>query len=54
MVLTRRNVLCITLAYKHIRRSEACHVCPRTDTHLTYMIDIALTTEFSFIASGAR
>ena len=20
--------------------------CPRTDTHLTYMIDIALTTEF--------
>jgi hypothetical protein len=22
-------------------------MCPRTDTHLTYMIDIALTTEFS-------
>ena len=22
------------------------HLCPRSDTHLTYMIDIALTTEF--------
>jgi len=21
-------------------------MCPRTDTHLTYMIDITLTTEF--------
>jgi hypothetical protein len=21
--------------------------CPRTDTHLNYMIDIALTTEFT-------
>ena len=29
-------------------------MCPRSDTHLTYMIDIALTTEFSFIAIGAR
>jgi hypothetical protein len=28
--------------------------CPRTDTHLTYMIDIALTTEFSLSADGAR
>jgi hypothetical protein len=27
--------------------------CPRTDTHLNYMIDIALTTEFS-IAHAAR
>jgi hypothetical protein len=27
--------------------------CPRPDTHLTYMIDIALTTEFS-LAGGAR
>jgi hypothetical protein len=26
----------------------------RTDTHLTYMIDIALTTQFSLAASGAR
>jgi hypothetical protein len=29
------------------RRSETYDVCPRSDTHLTYMIDIALTTEFS-------
>jgi len=29
-------------------------VCPRGDTHLTYMIDIALTTEFSLITSSAR
>jgi transposase len=27
--------------------------CPRSDTHLTYMIDIALTKEFS-LAVGAR
>ena len=26
----------------------------RTDTHLTYMIDIALTVEFSVAAGGAR
>ena len=25
-----------------------------TDTHLTYMIDISLTTEFSLAAAGAR
>jgi hypothetical protein len=25
-----------------------------TDTHLTYMIDIALTTQFSLAAGGAR
>jgi len=29
-------------------------MCPRTDTHLTYMIDIALTTEFSIAAGGGR
>jgi hypothetical protein len=29
-------------------------MCPRTDTHLTYMIDIALTTEFSLATGGAR
>ena len=28
--------------------------CPRADTHLTYMIDIALTTEFSLAAGRAR
>jgi hypothetical protein len=28
--------------------------CPRTDTHLNYMIDIALTTQFSLAAGGAR
>jgi hypothetical protein len=26
----------------------------RTDTHLKYMIDIALTAEFSLAAGGAR
>jgi hypothetical protein len=26
----------------------------RTDTHLTYMIDIALTAEFPLAAAGAR
>jgi hypothetical protein len=36
------------------RRSETCGLCPRGDTHLTYMIDIALNTEFSLIAIGAR
>jgi hypothetical protein len=29
-------------------------VCPRTDSYLTYMIDIALTTEFAITAGGAR
>jgi hypothetical protein len=29
-------------------------MCPRTDSHLTYMIDIALTTEFAITAGGAR
>ena len=28
-------------------------MCPRSDTHLNYMIDIALTTEFSLAAGGA-
>jgi hypothetical protein len=28
--------------------------CPRLDTHLTYMIDIALTTEFAIHAGGER
>jgi hypothetical protein len=34
--------------------SPAGIVCPRTDTHLTYMIDIALTTEFAITVGGAR
>jgi hypothetical protein len=29
-------------------------MCPRTDTHLTYMINIAMKTEFSLAAGGAR
>ena len=29
-------------------------VCPRTDTHLNYMIDIALTMEFTLASGGAR
>jgi len=28
-------------------------MCPRTDRHLTYMIDIVLTTEFAIAAGGA-
>jgi len=29
-------------------------MCPRTDTRLNYMINIALTTEFLLAAGGAR
>jgi hypothetical protein len=29
-------------------------MCPGTDTHLTYMIDIALTTEFAITAGGVQ
>jgi len=30
-------------------------LCPRPELHLTYMIDIAMTTEFALdVASGAR
>jgi hypothetical protein len=29
-------------------------MCPRPDTHLTYMINIVLTTEFPIPAGGAR
>jgi len=29
-------------------------MCPRSDSHLTYMIDIALTTEFAITAGSAR
>jgi hypothetical protein len=29
-------------------------LCPRGDTHLTYMIDIVLPAEFSPMAIGAR
>ena len=29
-------------------------MCPRPDTHLTYMINIALTKEFALTAGGAR
>jgi hypothetical protein len=28
-------------------------MCPRPDTHLTYMINIALTTEFAIPGGGA-
>jgi uncharacterized metal-binding protein YceD (DUF177 family) len=28
-------------------------MCPRTNTHLNYMIDIALTTEFTIPAGDA-
>ena len=29
-------------------------LCPRPDTHLTYMIDIALTMEFTLAAGDTR
>ena len=35
-------------------RSEQSGLCPRPDTHLTYMIDIALTTEFAITTGGVR
>ena len=29
-------------------------MCPGTDSHLSYMIDIALSTEFTIAAGGVR
>lgn len=29
-------------------------MCPRGDSHLMYMIDVALTTEFALSSGGAR
>ena len=29
-------------------------LCPRSDTHLTYMIDIAVAMEFAIPSGGAR
>jgi hypothetical protein len=29
-------------------------MCPRSDSHLTYMIDIALTTQFAITAGEVR
>jgi hypothetical protein len=29
-------------------------MCPRLDTHLTYMINIVLTSEFAISAGGER
>jgi hypothetical protein len=51
--------ICVTLGFSGFlesnnRRSETCIKCPRTDTHLIYMIDIALTTEFAIAAGGVR
>jgi hypothetical protein len=33
---------------------ETWSKCPRLDAHLTYMINIALTTEFAITAGDAR
>jgi hypothetical protein len=41
-------------ARKHRRRSELEDTCPRGEPDLTYMIDIALTTEFAIHAGGER
>jgi len=38
----------------HARRPRTRGLIVRTDTHLTYMIDIALTTEFSLAAGCVR
>ena len=40
--------------FLHSCRSGNYGLCPRTDAHLTYMIDIALTTEFALAAGGMR
>jgi hypothetical protein len=44
------------LPYIGNRKSQVrtLHMCPRTDMQLTYMINIALTAEFSLAADGAR
>jgi len=36
------------------RKSETWIKCPRSDTHLNYMIDVALIEEFSLAVGGAR
>jgi hypothetical protein len=58
MVLACGNSLHLTLANAFPHNISAAQalmmMCPRTDTHLTYMIDIALTTEFALAAGGVR
>jgi hypothetical protein len=41
-------------ALSHTRRSYHDHPCPRSESHLTYMIDIALTTELAITAGRVR
>ena len=41
-------------AGQRVSEWERLKKCPRTDSHLMYMIDIALTTEFAVTAGGAR
>jgi hypothetical protein len=57
MVLTCGDILYLTLANACPRRipgQALIMMCPRSDTHLTYMINIALTKEFSLAADGGR
>ena len=42
-----------TLSHEISAGQAMLAMCPRRDTHLAYMIDIALTTEFSLAAGGA-
>jgi hypothetical protein len=39
--------------HMHEAASVYVSVCPRTDTHLNYMINIALTKEFAITAISA-
>jgi hypothetical protein len=44
----------VTVPREEYREVRRVRMCPRPDTHLTYMIDIALTTEFAIHAGGER
>jgi hypothetical protein len=41
-------------ALSHTPRSYHDHPCPRSESQVTYMIDIALTTDFAITAGGVR
>jgi hypothetical protein len=45
---------CWTLSHGISAGQALLAMCPRPDTHLTYTINIALTTEFTLTAGGAR
>jgi hypothetical protein len=53
MVMTSRFEHRTKLGYAYAQVREV-RLCPRLDTHLTYMIDIALTAEFGIHTGGER